>query len=489
VSGYASRLTWSVLGCAVIMGGGARPAWAHGFAARYDLPIPLSLYLLGAAAAVAASFLVTVLAGRGAPGGGDRGPDLLRLAPFRWLASGVVAFALRLIGVAILTLIIVAGFIGDQSPIKNIAPVTVWVLWWVGLAYISVLVGNFWAALNPWHSLYDWARRLCGVRRRPAPYPQSLGVWPAVALFAAFAWIELIWSGAERPLNLAWLILAYSVLTWAGMAWFGARAWRDHGEAFSVAFGLFARFAPIVAERPARGPALFRLRPYAVGLLDKEPPSASMAGFILLMLATVTFDGILETPAWLATKSAILSTERIAPFLFWLRDVTGDVHAAVESAGLILFPLLFAGIYLLVCRATARLGGGHGPGLVARRFAPTLVPIAIAYHLAHYLSFFLIAGQAAIPLISDPFGWGWDLFGTAGYRLDVAVIGARGVWFTSVAAIVAGHAIAVYLAHVSALRLFADRRQALRSQYPMLALMVAYTTISLWILSQPVVAG
>ena len=130
---------------------------------------------------------------------------------------------------------------------------------------------------------------------------------------------------------------------------------------------------------------------------------------------------------------------------------------------------------------------GPSSDVVARSFVLSLMPIAIAYHLAHYLSYFLIAGQIAIPLISDPFGWGWDLFGTAGYRIDIAVVNAKTVWYVAVAAIVIGHIVAVYLAHVMAMRVFAEPRRALISQFPMLALMVGYTTISLWILAQPIV--
>lgn len=135
------------------------------------------------------------------------------------------------------------------------------------------------------------------------------------------------------------------------------------------------------------------------------------------------------------------------------------------------------------------LATGHrrsAPDL-AGRFVLTLLPIALAYHIAHYLPFLLLAGQLVIPLASDPFGRGWDLFGTTLYRLDVGVVDARFIWFTAVAAIVAGHVVSLVLAHATAGRLFGGSRLARRSQYPMLVLMVAYTMASLWILAQPVV--
>jgi hypothetical protein len=124
---------------------------------------------------------------------------------------------------------------------------------------------------------------------------------------------------------------------------------------------------------------------------------------------------------------------------------------------------------------------------MARLFVLSLIPIALAYHLSHYLSFLMIVGQYMIPLLSDPLGIGWDLFGTSFYVVNIAVINARFIWITSVVAIVTGHIIAVYLSHVMALRLFGNNRAALFSQIPMLFLMVGYTILSLWIMAQPVI--
>ena len=126
---------------------------------------------------------------------------------------------------------------------------------------------------------------------------------------------------------------------------------------------------------------------------------------------------------------------------------------------------------------------------IAGFFVFSLVPIAIAYHLAHYLSYLIVAGQLIIPLASDPFGIGWNIFGTAGYRIDISIVGAKFVWYTAVIAIVVGHVFAVGVAHFVALRVFETAGAALRSQYPYLVLMVAYTMVSLWILSQPIVGG
>jgi hypothetical protein len=216
-----------------------------------------------------------------------------------------------------------------------------------------------------------------------------------------------------------------------------------------------------------------------VGLLRNERVSASMVAFVLLVMAAVIFDGVLATPAWPVFEGALL-----APFA-----PAGDLARMVaRTLGLVGVWLVFLGAYGAICRIMAAAADGQlAAGAIARRFVFTLVPIVIAYHLAHYLSFLLIQGQYAIPLASDPFGRGWDLFDTAGYRVDIAVVGARFAWYLAVIAIVVGHIVAVFLAHVQAMVALPSRRPALRSQVPMTALMVVFTVISLSILAEPIV--
>ena len=125
----------------------------------------------------------------------------------------------------------------------------------------------------------------------------------------------------------------------------------------------------------------------------------------------------------------------------------------------------------------------------ARAYIYSLIPIALAYNVAHFFSFLAIQGQLIVKLISDPFGFGWDLFGTADWEVQISIVSARLVWFVGVGAIVIGHVIAVYVAHVISMRRSGSRGAALRSQYPMVALMVGYTVVSLWIVAQPIVAG
>ena len=204
-----------------------------------------------------------------------------------------------------------------------------------------------------------------------------------------------------------------------------------------------------------------------------------MVAFVLVLLSTVTFDGFTATPAWASVEGR----------LYAALGALGDARLTfIGTLGLIAFPLLFGLVYVGFARWMAWMGDDQlTTSTVARLFVLSLVPIAIAYHLAHYFTYLLIQGQLLIRLASDPFGFGWDLFGTARYRPDIGIVGARAVWYTAVVAIVVGHVIAVYVAHVVALREYRDRRAALRSQLPMLVLMVGYTVVSLWIIAQPIV--
>jgi hypothetical protein len=171
-----------------------------------------------------------------------------------------------------------------------------------------------------------------------------------------------------------------------------------------------------------------------------------------------------------------------------VHDLGIDFLVLLSTALLVVFPAFFFYLYKFISIVAREAAWAERPETeIAGLFIFSLVPIAIAYHLAHYLSYLLVAGQLIIPLASDPFGWGWDIFGTAGYKTNISVIGAKFVWYAAVTAVILGHVVAVGVAHIVALRAFKTRRAAIQSQYPLLVLMIGYTVMSLWILSQPIV--
>lgn len=510
----APAACWLALAVAAIALGSA-PAGAHGFGERYDLPLPLSFYLFGTAAAIVFSFVIVgVFVRRGR--GSDSYPrfDLRRHGLGRLITSPIVSLLLKLVVLGLSVLAVLAGFLGNPDPYQNIAPTLVWIIGWVGLAYVSAFIGNLWATVNPWRTVFDFgagcyrrARRGHGPSRH-LPYPEWLGVWPAFALLLAFSWTELVYPSPAVPVHLAWLLVGYSLLTWTGMVIYGGEAWLRHGEVFTVVFSLFARFAPTEVRvvdpalcarcdahcRSAAGPCIdcydclhrarseqweLSLRPFAAGLLDSRPVSVSMTALVLLVLSTVLYDGALGTPEWGAIETVLVAH---MPALGELAPI------AVRTIGLAAFWALFFGAYLAVSATIGAVAatGRSSTWEIARSMATTLVPIAIAYHLAHYLVYLLVQGQYIVPLLSDPFGYGWNLLATAGYRVKVGIVGARFAWYAAVTAIVVGHIVAVYLAHARSMRIFATRRAALRSEVPLTALMVVYTFVSLSILAEPI---
>ena len=518
-------------------------AQAHAFGQRYDLPIPLSYFLAGAAAAVALSFVVMGMFIKGGESA-FRYPRLNLLAMpalGRILTSRILLGALRIASVALLLLVIAAALFGSDNPLANLSPTFIWIIWWVGMGYIAALFGNFWMLINPWKTLFEWgewlARRIRGGQSDGRgggliAYPRGWDVMPALLGFFAFVWLENVYPGSVVPRYLAALALVYSLITLGGMALFGKHTWLRYCDCFSVLFGIFARFSPTevravggncahcdfcAIERgdddadecvdcyacfeaagdgdsgarrefgrgrrrfcPARGDSRarreFNLRPWAVGLMPSRRVSLIMAAFVALTLAAVTFDGLQETASWVAVQKLGLR-------LFG----AGGVSVA-DTLGVALTPALFFAAYLAFCIGVKALSDEQAPLMeVAQAYVFSLVPIALAYNMAHFLSLLLVQGQLIIPLASDPFGFGWDIFGTAGYRTDPTVISTKAAWFLSVGAIVAGHIVSVYIAHAISLRRAANRSLALRGQYPMLALMVFYTAVSLWIIAQPIV--
>ena len=483
------------------------PALAHGFAGQpYILPAPLAVYLVAGGAVVLLSFALMVAFVGGTSREELAGSRLTLPA----LAQPAVVTTARAVGggsgVLALVVVLVVGWFGPQNPpTANLAEYIVWIYCWAFLVIFTGLIGNLWALLNPWSALYDLAARLC--RRRapwPArrPYPQRWGWWPAIAGYFAFAWFELASGVSNQPAILASLAALYSVYTFGMLALFGRDAWLRHGELFSVLFNLLGRFSP--TEVRAIDPtacrschagctseqracincyACFRaasrrevnLRPWAVGLLTQSiAPSWDRILFIILTLSTLAFDGILATGPWNALLLATFPTNEAG-------------QAVLRTLGLLALTLLFFLAFYLVIHLVRRAGGRTGSlRELGSLFALTLVPIALVYNAAHNYTYMFLVGQGGIPLLSDPLGRGWNLFGTRQYRISTALTASGTVWYVQLLLIVIGHIIAVYLAHRRAGMVYRRPRAALASQYPLLILMVLYTMTSLWILAQPI---
>ena len=452
------------------------PAAAHGLVGRADLPIPDWLFTWGAIAVLLISFVLLAAAWR-RPRLQD---DAWRPLPPRlsYVLSGrAVELAGGAIGVALLGLVVYAGLFGADSTSANIAPTLVYVIFWLGLVPISVLAGDVFRLLNPWRAIGRAAGWLFArVWSRPAEaveYPPRLGYWPAVIGLLAFGWLELVAPTGDRPVTVAIATLVYSTLTLAAMALFGVERWCDRGETFSVYFGLFARLSPW--ER--RGPVLGLRRPLS-GLAHWPADSGSVA-LLAAMIGIVSFDGL---------SAGRPFNEAVDAPLGWLREHLGLAPSAalqlVFGAGLLLTIVATAAFYRLGIAGTPTSASARSHGQLARDFTHTLVPIALAYVGAHYVSLLLFQGQALGYLASDPLGTGADVLGTADAAIDYELLGAEVLWYLQVAFVVIGHLIALVLAHDRALAIFGEARTAMRSQYPLLVVMVGYTTLALWLLAQ-----
>src|SRR5689334_9013214 len=458
----------------------APAAGAHIFGQTYVLPLPFWMYAFTASAALVLSFAVV-----GYFATAKAAPRLAFSLPQGDVQRPRAAMlnALRGLSVALLLLTVLTALFGTSNPFANFGVTFFWIAFVLGLTYVVALIGDVYATVNPWRGLCDLIEwRYPGAFRVRVVYPAPLGYYPALVLYMAFIWLELFAHASPRGLGLA--LLAYTLINIGGAWLFGREAWFRHGEMFAVVLRLVAKMAPL---EYASG--RLRLRQPFVGLLEETADHPSLLLMVLFMLSSTAFDGVHETLPWVQVfwKQIYppLASLIAQPYLFFV-----DVYYYWQWAMLFLSPFFYLAIYLAFIWLMKRAVRSElSTRTLALEFAFTLVPIAFVYHVTHYYTLLVGTLPALVPQASDPFGWGWNLFGTARQAAAPVVVPADFVWHSQVALILIGHVVSVYLAHLRALQLFPRARQAVWSQLPMLILMVAFTTAGLWILSLPIAAG
>jgi hypothetical protein len=451
------------------------PAAGHGLTGRADLPIPEWLFAWAAAIVLIASFVSLAVLWKSPQLEEHDGFRPLPERLSRILVNGATEAFAALLGVALLVLTVWSGLAGVQAPQENFAPTFLYVVFWVGLVLLSIVFGDVFRAFNPWRAIGRWAgfvtRRVTGRMRPPLRYPGWLGRWPAAAGLLGFAWLELAYSRGDDPSTLAVAVLVYTAITLIAMACFGTEAWISRGEAFSVYFNLLSRISPLTVKAGRLG-----LRRPLSGMSTLEPLPGTVA-LLIVMIGNVMFDGASEGNPWVEIAPDIQSV---------FVDLGFSLTTSLEltfSVGLLIALGIVTAIYAIGVAGVRAID--HRPTVtVARSFVHTLVPIAAVYVLAHYFSLLAYNGQAIAFLSSDPLGNGWDLFGTAGGTIDYGVVGATVIWYVQVGVLVAGHACGLVLSHDRALALYGKAEAATASQYWMLAVMVAFTTSGLFLLSQ-----
>ena len=463
-------------------------ALAHMMGTVYNLPIPFWMYAFAASAALVLSFLVVgyfVTAQAAA-----RNFRTIDVDVPGTRTCDIVLRTLRALSVFALLLTVLAGLVGPANPFANFSVTFFWIVFALGFTYLTALIGDLYALINPWRVICDGIERLNpGAFRPRLRYPPWLGYYPALAFYMAFIWLELF--GQPPPRGLGMILLVYSIMNIGGAALFGREAWFRQAELFSVFLRLIGKISPF-QYRPGQAAGergRLRVRQPFIGLLQEPADHFSLLLFVLFMLSSTAFDGVHETRPWvlLFWKGIYPPLARVIaqPYLFFV-----DIYYYWQWAMLFLSPFLYLAIYLLFVWIMKIVTGSQSSVReLALQFAFSLIPIAFVYNVTHYYTLLVGQGPAILTMISDPFGAGWDLFGTAhSYRAPIVLL-ADGVWHTQVGLILFGHIVSVYLAHVQALELFPKGKQGVWSQLPMLVLMVLLTTIGLRILSLPISAG
>ena len=464
-------------GLGVLSAASAPAALAHAGERGFIMLLPTGLFITGGTIAVAVSFLVATW---------FRASALRRtMECARWPLFSVPRsfFGLNVAASAVLVVLVAAGLAGSRDPLANPLPLSVWTLLWVGLTFAHAVLGYLWPVLNPWTALARLVRRMLGMAGGDdagvLAWPKTLGAWPAVFLLLLFAWFELVYPAPQDPAILAFAVAGYSVLTVTGMVLFGNTAWERNVEIFSRFFRIVSWIAPLRTVEEGGARRVVATFPGARLLEVDSLPAASVA-FVVVALATVSFDGLSRT--------------------FWWLDLVGEnplEHPGRTAlVGRNTLGLAGAAAALLTAYAITAVTGawwsGSSPAAALRRFVVSIVPIAFGYHFAHYLPSFLVDAQYALKALSDPLNLGWNLLGTRDLHVTASFLTHHAsvelIWYAQTAAIVAAHVAAVVVLHGLAGESRDGRMVTIRSEIPLTLLMIGYTLFGLWLLSTPVAA-
>ncbi|MFQ5412379.1 MAG: 4Fe-4S binding protein, partial [Phycisphaerae bacterium] len=474
-------------------------------------------------------------------------PDRFDLLSIGWinaaLRSRSFRFGLQAFFAGTFLLIIAAGLFGNQNPALNIAPILTWTIWWGMLIILILFAGKAWCYVCPWDALAGWAEELSpgqggrfGLLKlwKKSNDGLSLGLrWPriirnislATILFIGLTWIELGFGVTMKPRITAYLAIAMLLMAVISALLFDRKSFCRYGCLVGRVSGLYALFAGTEVRPRERGvcerchtkecvkgsetaygcPTFLypgkletntyciqcmeciqacphdnlavNLRPWGGDLAVAGRPRTDEATLALLMLSITGFHGLTMTPVWNQFIDAIRASV----------DVGRILGFSLGMAVLMLAPIA---IYASLVAVSKRLGDGRSSGEPLRyrdyfiRYAYALLPIALFYHIAHNLEHLLMEGPQVLAMASDPFGWNWNLFGTAGWTIP-PMISLGTLWLIQVLLVLIGHVYSLWVAQKTSLRLLGSARAAFRSQLPMLIGMICFSVFSLWLLKQP----
>lgn len=420
---------------------------AHGLGTRSDLPVPLWIAVTGAVLALLVSFAALTLFWK-KPKFTGQGGRAISAGVGDALSSPSLGIFLRLVGLVAFVVFLAAAWFGPNDPAANPAPYWIYVWFWVGIFLVSILMGPVVKAFNPLRTISGLLSMI--MRGTERPIPHGWGMWPAAVGLFVFVWLELVYADAALPRVVAVYVTLYALIHIIAGVVYG-QDWFEQGEGFEVYSTLVGRLAPLV--RTEYGTWVLRNPMHGLSL---TPPAAGLVGVVTVLLGSTAFDGLTRTPFWVEYSNS-------------LEGASYHLAGTVGLAGSI---AVVMGVYWAAMRMTRSWLPGRTTLLAD--FAPSLVPITIGYTIAHYFSYAIFDGQMGWILASDPFGLGWDLFGTEGARINYTLISTEWIALVQVGAIALGHVTGVVVAHDRAISLF-RKRHHMSAQYPLLCAMVAFT--------------
>jgi hypothetical protein len=438
-----------------------RTAAAHVSEQGFVLLLPTGAYTIAGVSAVA----LTVMALFAVTGEGVRTLFAHRPLTPRPFARARMVTSLAATG--LLAALLWLGLAGPRDPLSNLLPLAFWCFGWMLLVSLSGLLGHLWHWLNPWSGLY----RLLGAPKPRLPLPEGWGLWPATLMLLAFAAFLLADIAPDDPARLAKILGLYWLATLAGLLLCGP-AWLRQVELGHAVIGSLARLAPLRLRGAAGlgGP----------GWQVVSRPALPAAGlFALTLLAVGSFDGLNETFWWLALIG-------VNPLEFPGRSAV----VPQTLAGLLATTLMLWALFALTVWAGLRISRSPvGFALAFGRLALCTLPIALVYHMAHYLTSFLVSAQYLLAALNDPLKSGADLLGLAPFRVTTgffnSIASVRVIWFAQAGLVVLGHLWSILLSHRIALDLFGSNLRASFATLPLSLFMIAYTFLGLWLLAAP----
>ncbi len=455
-----------------------RASFAHAFDERYDLPIPLSFFICGAILIVLFTYLLAILFVKEDQklkqwiSGSHTTDSLLFHIPLilQALVNALVIFSL--------CFIILLSFFGPSNPLMNMASHFIWVNWWVGVPLLFAMFGSMMHGIDPFQAIATLCKTESRVNlsRSLINLMAALGRWPAVIGLLYWCWIEVVYPNAALPKYLGVLVTMWLISGIIGRMILGNKGWNENWDFFRIYFSYFGNISPLYRFKGS----VYIGKPFVRLIQDARPYPGNVA-FVIAMLSTVLFDGLHSSPVWLGFQT-----------LFEGRFDNNGYFLGFLGVLLVwaFFYFVFLGTCLLVPQNShAKIGGRLSNAMyIAEIFAPTLIPIALAYHIAHNFSSLIIQGQNIFILSSDPLNQGWNLFGTANFYPNISILDAKTVWYVALISIVIGHVVSIFLTHLVAIKEFKNSAIAGKAVFPLTILMILFTAVSLMILAEPLVS-